>query len=150
MEIKKSEADYTMIDWWKKVFLENYANFEGRARRSEYWYYALVNLAIAAILLFIFFVVSILTSTPLGTSELSLIPLIVLGIYWLIILIPNFAVAVRRLHDTGKTGWLILLGVIPFVSSVGGIVLLIFYCLDSDRGPNQYGPNPKGLDNQFI
>src|ERR687885_610071 len=62
------------------------------------------------------------------------------GLYSLAVLIPSIAVTVRRLHDTGRTGWWILIGLIPFI---GGIILLIFMVLDSEPGTNQYGPNPK-------
>jgi uncharacterized membrane protein YhaH (DUF805 family) len=62
------------------------------------------------------------------------------GLYSLAVLIPALAVAVRRLHDTGRSGWWLLIGLIPLV---GPIVLLVFYLLDSDREPNAYGPSPK-------
>ncbi|MBP1542210.1 MAG: DUF805 domain-containing protein [Prevotella sp.] len=102
------------IDAIKSV-LSQYAGFSGRARRSEYWWWTLFSLLWAWI--------------PIVN--------ILLG---LIFFIPSIAVAVRRLHDTGRSGWWILLGIIPII---GGIVLLIFYCTDSQPGENQYGPNPK-------
>ena len=73
---------------------------------------------------------------------------IVALLYWLIMVIPSMAVTIRRLHDQDKSGWFILLGLIPFV---GGIILLVFYCLDGTRGPNRFGPDPKGYghDNTF-
>jgi uncharacterized membrane protein YhaH (DUF805 family) len=63
------------------------------------------------------------------------------GVFTLVALVPSIAVSCRRLHDTGKTGWLLLLGLIPLV---GAIVLLVFYCQASQPGTNQYGPNPHG------
>lgn len=101
----------------KKCF-GNYANFNGRARRSEYWYWVLFNIIIGCLF--------------------GWIP--ILG--WLIciaLVIPSYAVCARRLHDTGKTGWLVLLSLIPLVN----LVLLYFTILDSTPGENKYGPNPK-------
>lgn len=135
MEIIKNESQYNIIDWFKKVVLENYVNFEGRARRSEYWYYTL-----AQILLIIS--VLILGSIFIGAFELEMLTPIFGGLYVLLtfgLLLPSLGVAVRRLHDTGKSGWFILLGLIPF----GGLILLVFYLQDSDLGHNKWGPNPK-------
>ncbi|RRO25179.1 DUF805 domain-containing protein [Flavobacteriaceae bacterium 14752] len=123
------------MDWFKKVVLENYVNFEGRARRSEYWYYTL-----AQILLIIS--VLILGSIFIGAFELEMLTPIFGGLYVLLtfgLLLPSLGVAVRRLHDTGKSGWFILLGLVPF----GGLILLVFYLQDSDLGHNKWGPNPK-------
>jgi len=69
-----------------------------------------------------------------------LLPMALLGLYSLAVFIPNLAVAVRRMHDQGKSGWWILIGLVPFI---GGIWLLILYLIDGTRGPNQYGPDPK-------
>ncbi|MCH9660824.1 MAG: DUF805 domain-containing protein [Bacteroidetes bacterium] len=129
-----------MVDWWKKVVFKNYANFEGRARRSEYWYYTLLNIIIVVPLAFLIGFVGG------GAGEDSPIFYIGLGLLLLIalaLLIPSIAVAVRRLHDTNKSGWWYLLGVIPLVSYIGGIVLLVFYCSNGDSGTNQYGQDPK-------
>lgn len=131
MEIIKDESRFSMFDWWKKVFIENYANFEGRARRSEYWYFVLFNFLVtfaAWILsfLFIFFGGFLLWFVIWGFS--------------LATIIPNLAVQVRRLHDVGKSGWTILFVLIPIV---GPILLLVYYCTEGDRGDNEYGPDPK-------
>lgn len=69
------------------------------------------------------------------------LPGVVTGLYWLGTLLPCIAVSMRRLHDTGRSGWWLLIGIIPIL---GGIVLLIFCCLDSSPGDNEYGANPKG------
>ena len=98
----------------KSVF-SNYANFSGRARRSEYWYFVLFSLII------------------------GLIPIVNL-IVGLISIIPGIAVCVRRLHDIGKSGWWLLLCLIPVVN----LILLVWYCTDSQPGENQWGANPKG------
>jgi uncharacterized membrane protein YhaH (DUF805 family) len=105
--------------------LTQYATFTGRARRSEYWWFALAQIIAS-------FVASALDQA-LGTILLSL--LVGLGL-----LIPSIAVGVRRLHDTGRSGWWLL---IAFVPLVGAIVLIVFFVQDSQPGTNQYGPSPK-------
>lgn len=142
MIITKSEAQYNLIDWWKKVVKDNYANFEGRARRAEYWNFILANviLSIAMYLIMIVFVFSIFL------AFLAIAIYLLLLFYNLAILIPNLAVAVRRLHDTNKSGWLILLGLVPIL---GQILLIIFLATEGDRGTNQYGLDPK-IDSNFI
>ena len=119
----------------------HYAKFDGRARRSEFWYFVLGSLVYYLIgWVAITIVVSVLSAIKLGALA-SLIGGILYLLLYLPLLVPSIAVAIRRLQDTGKSGWLILLSLIPF----GGIVLLIFYVQDSTPGSNQYGPNPKGL-----
>ena len=106
--------------------------FGGRARRKEYWYYFLFN-ALIAIVLGIIDGVTGTFSREVGLGLLG-------GLYSLAVFIPGFAVSVRRLHDTGKSGWWLL---IPLVPLVGVIVFLVFTVKDSEPGENQYGPNPK-------
>lgn len=142
MEVIKHENQYNIIDWFKKVVVENYANFEGRARRSEYWYYTLANILITVSMI-------VVGSIIIGVFELEVLAPFFAGIYILIYLalfIPSLAVAVRRLHDTGKSGWFMLLGLIPF----GGIVLLVFYIQDSDFGTNKWGKNPKEISENVM
>ena len=103
-----------------KTCFGKYATFEGRARRSEYWYFCLFN-----------FLVGIL---------LGWIPVVGWLIY-LAFFLPGIAVGVRRLHDIGKCGWWLLLALIPVVN----LVLIYFYILDSQIGVNEYGPNPKDI-----
>ena len=103
---------------------QKYVDFSGRARRSEYWWYALFSAIVQA-------VVNAL-DRGLGSQILG-------GLVSLALLLPSLAVAVRRLHDTGRSGWWLLLGLIPII---GWIVLLVFYVQDS-QGPNAYGPSPK-------
>ena len=110
------------MDWYLAVW-KKYAVFDGRARRTEYWTFALVN-----------FVIGLLAYIPI---PFLLIPLLV---YDIAALIPGLAVAVRRLHDTGRSGWWLLIGLVPLA---GAIILLVFYLTDSQPGSNQYGPNPK-------
>ncbi len=122
------------MEWYLKVVRDNYANFNGRARRQEYWMFVLFNtliiigLGVVAGLLYA-------VSETLGFIGLGLI-----GIYYLGILVPAIACVVRRLQDQNRSGWMALIGLIPYV---GGIVLLVFMCLEGTQGPNQYGPDPK-------
>ena len=74
--------------------------------------------------------------------EVAVVMYLVMGLYSFVIIIPSLSIIVRRLHDTGKSGWMILLGLIPFA---GVIIIFVFMLLDSQPGTNQYGPNPKGL-----
>ncbi|MAO07709.1 MAG: hypothetical protein CL596_03255 [Alteromonas sp.] len=136
-----------MFDWWKRAFIDNYAKFDGRARRSEYWYFTLFNIIITVPLITLFVVLS----DSGGTSEIvSLIFVALLGLIVLALFIPSIAVAVRRLHDTGRSGWWYIIGMIPVVSYVGSIVLLVFYCTDSQPGRNKWGPNPKKPEHNEI
>jgi uncharacterized membrane protein YhaH (DUF805 family) len=112
------------MNWYLEV-LKKYVEFDGRARRTEYWMFALVN-----------FIVSLVLAFLLGRVLGGVIP----ALYSLAVLLPSIAVTIRRLHDTGRTGWWWL---IVFVPVIGWIVLLIFMVLDSDAGENQYGPSPK-------
>ena len=138
MEIVRNESNYGMFDWWKKVFIQNYANFEGRARRSEYWYYVLFNFIITIS-------AYVLTIITIGLGGFILLPL--LWLYSIANIIPNLAVGVRRLHDTGKSGWFILLGLIPLA---GPIILIVFFATEGDHGPNEYGADPKLAANPEI
>ncbi|MGZ5043669.1 MAG: DUF805 domain-containing protein [Methylobacter sp.] len=119
------------MNWYLEV-LKKYAVFNGRARRKEYWYFLLISTVISIVLVLIDSVIGTL-SEEAGIGLLS-------GIYSLAVLIPGISVAIRRLHDTDRSGWWFLIALIPII---GGIVLLIFMVLDSAPGDNQYGPNPK-------
>lgn len=126
----------------KSVF-SKYATFSGRASRSEYWYFVLFNLIITIPL----FIVGAIIGALLGSGESSMVTALAVGyilvcIYSLAIIIPSIAVAVRRLHDTGKSGWLYLLVLIPYL---GGLVIFVFMLLES-APDNKYGPNPNKQD----
>ena len=119
------------MNWFMQA-LKKYAVFSGRSRRKEYWFFVLIYVLIAIGLGIIDGVVGTMTATGVG----------ILGtVFALALLIPSIAVTVRRLHDTGRTGWWILIGFIPLI---GWIVLLVFMLLDSQPGTNNHGPNPKG------
>lgn len=125
--------------------LKNYVTFSGRARRSEYWYFVLFNLIFswAAIILDHFLGTSFIINTMNGPIDFYYGYIYL--IYALVVFLPSFAVFVRRLHDVGKSGWFLLIGLIPLV---GAIWLLVLLFTDSDEGPNKYGLNPKGIGNR--
>ncbi len=121
------------MDWYLKA-VRNFLDFKTRAQRKEYWFYVLfyILFAIVASMIDNFF--------GMANPETGAGPIYM--IYALVFLVPTIAVAVRRLHDTGRTGWWLLIAFLPVI---GAIVLLVFYCLDSQPGDNKYGPNPKGV-----
>lgn len=121
------------MHWYVDV-LKKYAEFGGRAGRQEFWMFVLFNFLATLVLGFID-VATGLASEQTGIGLLS-------GLYSLGVLIPYLAVSVRRLHDTGRTGWWLLIVLIPLI---GPIVLLVFMVLDSEPGQNQYGLSPKAL-----
>ncbi len=120
------------MSWYLEV-LKKYAVFSGRARRKEYWYFFLFNVLITIVLL----VIDGMTGTLNAEAGIGLLG----GIYALAVLIPALAVSVRRLHDTDRSGWWLLIMLIPLI---GVIVILVFMVQDSKPGENQYGSNPKG------
>lgn len=136
--MQKSESNYNMIDWWKKVVFQNYANFTGRARRSEYWYYVLGQFC----LIIPFYAIAIAGAINENVL-LSIIGFAVYGILILATLIPSLAVAVRRLHDVGHSGWFYFIGLIPFI---GAIVLLVWFFTEGNRFANKWGEDPKNPD----
>lgn len=111
---------------------QKYADFSGRGRRSEYWFFFLFNILLSIVATVIN---SILRLPSPGNSAL---------LSWIVslaLLVPGLAAAVRRLHDTGRSGWWLLIGLVP---CIGAIVLIVFMVQDSQPQPNQYGPSPKG------
>jgi len=121
-------VDRSPIDYYILAF-QKYAQFSGRATRSEYWWFYLVNLAVTLLLAIIESVFSI--------------PLTLLStIYLFASIVPSLSIQVRRLHDVDKSGWYILLNLLIII---GWIWLLVLNILDSTPGDNKYGPNPKGV-----
>jgi len=119
------------MNWYLKA-LKNYFNFQGRARRSEYWMFLLYHLSFATVIFFVDVILgSTLKSLPFGWLYI---------VYNIATIIPCFAVTVRRLHDIGKSGLEVLLCLIPFA---GGIWLFILLMLNGDPEENEYGENPK-------
>ena len=126
-----------MIEWYKKVVFENYANFKGRARRSEYWYFALANGLISILLI----VIGAIIGAIFGDAVTGgIIGYAFFGLYTLATIIPTLAAVVRRLHDVGKSGWFYFISLVPLVGSIWLLVLLF---TEGDSGPNDYGQDPK-------
>lgn len=121
--------------------LRKYADFQGRARRSEYWLFYLFQVILGFLIGFVGGFVDVAMGFQPGALGMGTVGLTLSVIMWLVFFVPNLAVGVRRLHDSNKSGWLLLLGLIPVL---GWIALLIFFVLDGTPGPNQYGPDPKG------
>lgn len=123
------------MNWYLNV-LRNYAVFNGRARRAEYWMFTLFHI--------IFLVVAAVLDNVLGlTFEVAgqSLPYGYLYVaYSLAVIIPGLALMVRRLHDVGKSGWFFFIALIPFI---GAIWLLVLACKDSQPGENEHGANPK-------
>ena len=119
------------MNWYLKV-LKQYTDFGGRARRKEYWMFALFNM--------IFAIAAMLIDNLFGMTfgEIPYGP--IYALYGLAVFIPGLAVLVRRLHDVGKSGWMILIGLIPLVGAIWMLVLLV---TDSESGTNKWGQNPK-------
>jgi uncharacterized membrane protein YhaH (DUF805 family) len=113
------------MNWYLEVLKHKYATFDGRAHREEFWMFTLVNFGI---------------SVALSLVENMLNFWLLSGLYAVAVLVPSIALAVRRLHDTNRSGWWILLWLIPVL---GFIVLVIFWIQPSDPGENPYGPNPR-------
>lgn len=113
------------MQWYLKV-LKNYVGFHGRASRTEYWMFLLINAIIT-------FLLSLLDNLANTDNMIS-------GIYGLLTLLPLIAVGVRRLHDIGKSGWWYLISLIPFI---GSIILLILACFKSENHENRFGPVPR-------
>lgn len=123
---------------WFLEPLKKYADFSGRARRSEYWWFSMFTTTIS---LFLGFVEGMMGVAP--DSKYSLFA----GVWCLAIMVPSIAVTVRRLHDTNRSGWWFLISLIPIV---GAIVLLVFLAKDSAPGRNRFGPSPKVVSTGFT
>ena len=118
---------------WATLPLKKYAEFNGRSRRKEYWMFVLLCIGLV--------IVTTILDRILGLGHGTYGP--ITALLWLGLLIPSIAVGVRRLHDTDKSGWWILIALIPLI---GAIILIVFYVTDGTRGPNQYGSDPKADD----
>ncbi len=121
------------MHWYIDV-LKKYAVFEGRARRKEYWLFFLFSVVIVTILTVIDEFMGL--KFELGGEDLGFLS----TLYYLGIAIPYLAVIVRRLHDTNRSGWWILISLIPLI---GGIILLVFTIIGGTKGDNRFGPDPK-------
>ncbi|MCC5938222.1 MAG: DUF805 domain-containing protein [Lunatimonas sp.] len=119
------------MKWYLKV-LRQYADFNGRARRKEYWMFVLFNIVFALVAMFFDNILGLtVAELPYGVFYFA---------YVLAVFIPGLAAAVRRLHDIGRSGWMILIGLIPII---GGIWLLVLMVTEGTSGENKYGSDPK-------
>lgn len=116
-----------IISNWKFVIFQNYTNFSGRAGRREYWLFVLANVLVAIVLGLI--------DTLIGKNILG-------ALYSLAVILPGIAVSVRRLHDLGKSGWYILLGLIPII---GALYLIYLFIQEGQKEANEYGEEPKAV-----
>ena len=123
---------------WMLMPLRRYADFQGRSRRKEYWMFVLF-LLLCEIPLFILGGILGGFSGHGSSAGMGLFGLILL-IFGLAVFVPALAVQIRRFHDQDKSGWFVLLGLIPFI---GGLVVLVFMCLEGTSGANKFGPDPK-------
>jgi len=119
------------MEWYLKV-LKQYADFSGRARRKEYWMFTLFNM--------IFTFLAAIIDNVVGTANVEVGYGLFYFIYAIAVFIPALAVCVRRLHDVGKSGWMIFISFIPIIGAIWLIVLLV---KDSQQGANKWGNNPK-------
>lgn len=121
------------MNWYLKA-LKQYVDFSGRARRKEYWMFVLFNL--------LFAIAAMILDNVLGIAIEGIGYGPLYGLYSLVVLVPGLAVGVRRLHDVGKSGWMLLIALIPLV---GAIWLLVLLVTDGEPGTNKWGTNPKEI-----
>ncbi len=128
---------------WMTLPLRRYADFSGRSRRKEYWMFHLFNLLVAAAIWTLIGIVMLAMYNADASEDVMMtifVPLAALHFFFaLFLIVPGLAVTVRRLHDQDKSGWAILVALIP---GIGGLVLLVFMILEGTRGPNRFGPDP--------
>lgn len=119
------------MNWYLMAF-KKYAEFSGRSRRKEFWMFALFNL----IALFLAAIIDNIIGTTFGEIPYGFVYVI----YSLITFVANLSLSVRRLHDVGKSGWFLLIYLIPLI---GAIWIFVLFCTDGETGANKYGVNPK-------
>lgn len=127
------------MHWYLKTITKNYVNFEGRARRQEYWMFYLFHILI---IIALGFLMSVFDDSMISVIFACLLIVYILGTF-----LPSLGITVRRLHDTGKSGWYYLFSFIPYI---GGLILLVFMVIDGDKGPNKYGADPKAPKDDEI
>jgi uncharacterized membrane protein YhaH (DUF805 family) len=135
------------MKWYLKV-LRQYADFSGRARRTEYWMFTLFHVIFALGAMAIDNALGITFHfTGRDGAPMPIFYGYIYLLYVLALIIPGLAVSVRRLHDVGKSGWMLLIGLIPLI---GTIWLLVLFCTDSKPGANKWGANPKDPLGDFL
>ncbi len=134
-----------LIENFKDAFLKNFANFSGRARRKQYWFFVLMSMIILVPLCLILMSSLMSMEEEISTFASGIASLICL--IYLALLVPSFSIAVRRLHDTNHSGWWFLIAFIPVI---GSIVLLVFLVSDSYPMTNKWGENPKANEIEIL
>lgn len=140
------------------MFFSRYVDFQGRSRRSEYWWVALFNLIVVTVWAILFFM---LGGMDMNSEQISPIGMALMGVimlYGLAVVIPSIALYVRRLHDINQTGWiylgLMVASMIPLIGLIASIASIVIACIPGTVGPNKYGPDPKnpgaGAADTFI
>ncbi len=136
-----------MLEWMLMPY-RRYADFSGRSRRKEYWMFTLLSVIVSIVLVGL--MVSGMNMGETGEPEMGVLAYLAVGllaIWGLGSLIPSLAVQVRRFHDQDKSGWFILLGFIPYI---GGLIVLVFMCIEGTKGPNRFGDDPKDPANTDV
>ena len=126
------------MKYFKKCFIQNYANFNGRARRKEFWHYVLWYNIIGFAAVFLASFISAFVDKQLGYAITTRFTRLLSAVF----LLPSLAVQARRLHDINKSGWYNFLVLIPII---GWIILIVWSCTEGDKGDNKYGADPKSL-----
>lgn len=145
-----------MKKYFFDVITNHYIDFKGRARRKQYWMWVLYYLIFCLI-----YSITVVTIYAVTKADIIAKNASIFGkIYFYILLLPSLGLQVRRLHDSGKSAWWLLVYAIPFAETklaissidtlnsliIGAIIMIILFCLDSQPGTNKYGPNPKGIN----
>jgi len=127
--------------------LKKYADFQGRARRSEYWLFTLLIFIVYVVFLIVAGIAGGMSSDPSQVNPFASVIFLLFGVIMLGLFIPSLAVTVRRLHDTDRSGFWIFISFLPFV---GGIWLFVLTVLDGTPGTNKFGPDPKGRGDSDV
>lgn len=130
-----------------KMFFARYVDFQGRSRRSEYWWVVLFNVLVMTVLVILMLTLGGFNPDTGAMGPLGFLFAGIIGLYALAIIIPSIALFVRRLHDINQTGWiylgLVIAGFIPFINFLASIAQIVIACIPGTAGPNKYGPDPK-------
>lgn len=145
---------------WMILPFKRYAEFSGRSRRLEYWLFALLNVVVFGVLLWVTGGMAAMTAPGLDGDPTAGVTALFGGagmlvlVYWLAVLIPNIAVNVRRLHDRDLSGWWYLGAIVgsmlPYVGMLVAIAYLVFMALPGTPGPNRFGPDPRGVEDAAL
>ncbi|PKP79988.1 MAG: DUF805 domain-containing protein [Alphaproteobacteria bacterium HGW-Alphaproteobacteria-18] len=129
------------------MFFVRYVDFQGRSRRSEYWWVALFNVIVMAVLAILLMVLGGFNPETGEMGPLGFVFIGIMGLYGLGIIIPSIALFIRRLHDINQTGWiylgLVIASFIPLIGLLASIAQIVIACIPGTAGPNKYGPDPK-------